>query len=117
MILDAALTRFAIDGFDRATTAAICREARISSGTFIHYFPTTGNTLLAVQVEGFPMASVSRSTNHISGLFRPRPICFNGKARAANNAQVVAPPFGPPPRAGTDIWESSASRQHFEKAQ
>lgn len=48
MILDAALTRFAIDGFDRATTAAICREARIGSGTFFHYFPTKLAALVAI---------------------------------------------------------------------
>lgn len=47
-IIDAALTCFARDGFDRATTAAICREAGIGSGTFFHYFPTKLGVLLAV---------------------------------------------------------------------
>ena len=47
-IIDAALTRFAADGFDRATTAAICRAAGIGSGTFFHYFPTKLDVLLAI---------------------------------------------------------------------
>ena len=47
-IIDAGLTRFAADGFDRATTAAICAEAGIGSGTFFHYFPTKLSLLLAI---------------------------------------------------------------------
>ena len=47
-IIDAALTCFADDGFDRATTAAICRAAGIGSGTFFHYFPTKLDVLLAI---------------------------------------------------------------------
>ena len=47
VIIDAALTCFADDGFDRATTAAICRTAGIGSGTFFHYFPTKLDVLLA----------------------------------------------------------------------
>lgn len=47
-IIDAALTRFAADGFDGTTTAAICRTAGIGSGTFFHYFPTKSDVLLAI---------------------------------------------------------------------
>ncbi len=47
-IIDAALTRFSEDGFDRATTTAICKTAGIGSGTFFHYFPTKRALLLAV---------------------------------------------------------------------
>ena len=47
VIIDAALTCFARDGFDRTTTAAICRTAGIGSGTFFHYFPTKLGVLLA----------------------------------------------------------------------
>lgn len=47
-IIDAALTRFAADGFDRATTAAICRTAGIGSGTFFHYFPSKLDVLVAI---------------------------------------------------------------------
>ena len=52
VIIDAALTRFAADGYDRATTAAICREAGIGSGTFFHYFPTKLDLLLAILALG-----------------------------------------------------------------
>lgn len=47
-IIDAALTCFAAEGYDRATTAAICREAGIGSGTLFHYFPTKLGLLLAI---------------------------------------------------------------------
>ncbi|UFU03595.1 TetR/AcrR family transcriptional regulator [Ruania suaedae] len=47
-IIDAALTVITARGYDRATTAAICREARIGSGTFFHYFPTKVEVLLAI---------------------------------------------------------------------
>jgi AcrR family transcriptional regulator len=40
VIIDAALTCFARDGYERTTTAAICRQAGIGSGTLFHYFPT-----------------------------------------------------------------------------
>lgn len=47
-ILDAALTCFAAHGYDGATTATICREAGIGSGTFFHYFPTRAAVLVSV---------------------------------------------------------------------
>jgi AcrR family transcriptional regulator len=47
-IVDAALTAFARLGYDGATTAAICRQAGIGSGTFFHYFPTKAAVLLAI---------------------------------------------------------------------
>ncbi|MGO1628754.1 MULTISPECIES: TetR/AcrR family transcriptional regulator [unclassified Microbacterium] len=47
-IIDAALTVMAARGYERATTAAICREARIGSGTFFHYFPAKVDLLLAI---------------------------------------------------------------------
>lgn len=48
VIIDAGLNLFAATGFDRTTTAAICREAKIGSGTFFHYFPTKQSLLLAI---------------------------------------------------------------------
>lgn len=51
-IIDAALTCFARDGYEGSTTAAICREARIGSGTFFHYFPTKLEVLLAILETG-----------------------------------------------------------------
>ncbi|WP_026911388.1 TetR/AcrR family transcriptional regulator [Patulibacter minatonensis] len=56
-IIDAALTRFAADGFDGASTAAICRTAGIGSGTFFHYFPTKVDVLLAILELGTDEAS------------------------------------------------------------
>lgn len=47
-IIDAALTCFATEGYDRATTAAICRTARIGSGTLFHYFPSKAAILVAI---------------------------------------------------------------------
>jgi AcrR family transcriptional regulator len=41
-ILEVAAALFAERGFDRTTTAAICTEARIGSGTLFHYFPDKG---------------------------------------------------------------------------
>lgn len=51
-IIDAALTCFAAEGYDHATTAAICRAAGIGSGTFFHYFPTKLAVLLALLDHG-----------------------------------------------------------------
>lgn len=51
-IIDAGLTVFARCGYVGATTADICREARIGSGTFFHYFPTKDSLILAILQEG-----------------------------------------------------------------
>ena len=51
-IIDAGLTAFARHGYTGATTAAICREAGIGSGTFFHYFPTKDQLLVAILREG-----------------------------------------------------------------
>lgn len=51
-IIDAAITRFAASGYAGTTTAAICREAGIGSGTFFHYFPTKQDLLVAVLALG-----------------------------------------------------------------
>lgn len=51
-IIDAGLTAFAQHGYAGATTAAICREAGIGSGTFFHYFPTKDQLLVAILGEG-----------------------------------------------------------------
>jgi len=52
VIIDAALTVFAQRGYDGTTTAAICRQAGIGSGTFFHYFPTKRDVLLAILTFG-----------------------------------------------------------------
>ena len=52
VIIDAALTCFAATGYAGTSTAAICREAGIGSGTFFHYFPTKQSLLLAILALG-----------------------------------------------------------------
>ncbi|GAA1716725.1 TetR/AcrR family transcriptional regulator [Isoptericola hypogeus] len=47
-IVDAGLTVLAERGYEGATTAAICREAGIGSGTFFHYFATKTDLVLAI---------------------------------------------------------------------
>lgn len=67
LIIDAGLTRFAADGYAGATTASICHEAGIGSGTFFHYFPTKASLLLAIlelgaqEVEDWFAAQLSRT--------------------------------------------------------
>lgn len=51
-IIDAAFTVFADQGVDGATTAAICRQARIGSGTLFHYFATKTDIVLAIVALG-----------------------------------------------------------------
>lgn len=51
-IIDAALTCFAAHGYERTTTALICRTAGIGSGTFFHYFPTKAAVLVAIVTYG-----------------------------------------------------------------
>lgn len=51
-MIDAALTRFAADGYHATTTAAICREAGIGSGTLFHHFPTKASILVAIVEHG-----------------------------------------------------------------
>ncbi|MBG6237697.1 AcrR family transcriptional regulator [Mycetocola sp. CAN_C7] len=51
-IVRAASGQFATHGYQRSTTAGICREAGISSGTFFHYFGSKLEALVAVLESG-----------------------------------------------------------------
>ncbi|WP_285760554.1 TetR/AcrR family transcriptional regulator [Nocardiopsis ansamitocini] len=51
-ILQEAHRQFSASGFDRTTTASICRGAGISSGTFFHYFPTKLDALIGLLASG-----------------------------------------------------------------
>ncbi|MCO8271841.1 TetR/AcrR family transcriptional regulator [Actinoplanes sp. TRM 88003] len=51
-ILSEAYRQFAVSGYDRTSTASICRGAGISSGTFFHYFPTKLDALVGVLTSG-----------------------------------------------------------------
>ena len=48
LIVEAGLTCFAAHGYAGTSTAALCREAGIGSGTFFHYFPTKLALLVAI---------------------------------------------------------------------
>ena len=47
-ILDAALRRFAISGYEAASVDDICGEAGVSKGAFYHHFPTKQTIFLAL---------------------------------------------------------------------
>ena len=47
-IVTAAYRCMAQHGYERTTTALICKNAGVSSGTFFHYFPTKAAVLAAV---------------------------------------------------------------------
>lgn len=51
-IIDAAYRCMAQHGYERTTTAQICKIAGVSSGTFFHYFPTKAAVLAAVLEDG-----------------------------------------------------------------
>jgi AcrR family transcriptional regulator len=47
-ILDAALRRFALSGYDAASVDDICTDAGVSKGAFYHHFPTKQAVFLAL---------------------------------------------------------------------
>jgi AcrR family transcriptional regulator len=52
-ILETAAALFAERGFDRTTTAAICADAGIGSGTLFHYFPDKAAIFRALFADDF----------------------------------------------------------------
>jgi AcrR family transcriptional regulator len=53
-ILRAAAAEIAAHGVDGTTTAAVCRRARIGSGTLFHYFPTKRDLVHALFADDLP---------------------------------------------------------------
>jgi AcrR family transcriptional regulator len=47
-ILDAAVRKFAVAGYDAASVDDICNEAGVSKGAFYHHFPTKQSVFLAL---------------------------------------------------------------------
>ena len=88
-ILSAAYRQFATNGYDRTTTAAICREAGISSGTFFHYFPTKLDALVGVLLAG-----VETTRGELQRITAASP----GLAAVLNYARV---------------WENDIGDEHF----
>jgi len=57
-ILDAAIRRFAIAGYDAASVDDICSEAGVSKGAFYHHFPTKQAIFLALMQAWLAMIDV-----------------------------------------------------------
>lgn len=74
-IIRAASVQFAAHGYQASTTAGICSEAGISSGTFFHYFPTKLDALVAVLESGCEdlraqLAGIERGPSGLEAIVR-----------------------------------------------
>ena len=77
-ILDAALKRFAMDGYNAASVDAICSEADVSKGAFYHHFPSKQAVFLAlfegwlqtvdVGLNAAPRESVPQTLLHMTAM-------------------------------------------------
>jgi len=77
-ILDAALRKFAIEGYDAASVDDICSEAGVSKGAFYHHFSTKQSLFLALLdgwlttvdmgLESIRQATVPQTLNHMTDL-------------------------------------------------
>ena len=75
-ILDAAESRFAVDGFDATGTAAIADQARVPKGLVFYYFPRKVDILRTLLDERLPVAplcepgDVARRGDPVGSLLR-----------------------------------------------
>ncbi|MCY1138241.1 TetR/AcrR family transcriptional regulator [Actinoplanes sp. Pm04-4] len=89
-ILHEAYRQFAVAGYDRTSTASICRGAGISSGTFFHYFPAKLDVLVGILSAGLQQTrqALSRIETHSIGL--PAVLAYAGGVQA----EMSDPHFG-----------------------
>lgn len=116
-IIDAAFTVFAERGVAGATTAAICRQARIGSGTLFHYFATKTDIVLAVLALGVEETRqfaerLSDVTDGIEALDRivDYVLADASDPRAAGFVQAIAGVMTDPPIAAALAADDAAQR-------
>ncbi len=61
-ILDAAVKRFSVAGYDAASVDEICAEAGVSKGAFYHHFPTKQAVFLALMQDWLAMIDLGMET-------------------------------------------------------
>lgn len=107
-IVDAAAGCFAAKGFERTTTADICRAAGISSGSLFHYFPSkravftaiftddaaeTAERLEAAAKTDDPLAALLDVVTELAGQFAHPAVVrlvLEAAAQAARDAEFAA---------------------------
>src|SRR5512135_2558631 len=77
-MLDSAVRRFAIAGYDSASVDEICEDAGVSKGAFYHHFPSKQSVFLALMqgwlslidagMEGFRQGTVAETLVHMTDM-------------------------------------------------